>query len=332
MHRGFRRRDVLGVLGSFGAAVGFLPRSARAADSYTLRMNLPNPAASALGQAGLHLASVVNQRSNGQLKIEVYPSFQLAKEQETIDALTTGVIDLAISNTAFLAQLFPQYQIFDLSFLFKDFAAALRVLDGSIGEELFAQLEPKGIIGLCWGTGGMRQLEATRAVVVPEDAKGLRVRISGGAIYSAVYQALGAIPLIIDGSETLTSLQSKTIDALDVNLDSFTQSKYYVVAKHVAMTNQNISVLPMLGSKRKIEAMPQPLQRMLKEEGKLLNTFWRTTIIRQVAEDVEILKKAGVTFTEVQHAAFRKAVQPAYAMVQARVGGLLDRVIRVAGA
>ena len=133
---------------------GSLTYRAGAAETYTLRCGVNTPPASAFVTTAVQYAAAVNRRSNGQLKIEVYPSGQLAKEQESIDGLVNGTLDLAVQQTGFLVPLVPRIQVLELPFLFKNLAAGFRVLDGPIGNEFFADLEAKGIIGLCWGPPG----------------------------------------------------------------------------------------------------------------------------------------------------------------------------------
>jgi TRAP-type transport system periplasmic protein len=310
------------------------PLASRAADAqYTLRLSLPNAATSVPGIASVRFASSIGRRSGNQLKVEVYPNGQLAKEQEAIDGLTSGVVDFTVQSSSFLVSLFPRYQVFDLPFLFKDINAAFRVFDGPIGDEFLGMLEAKGILGLGWGTNGFKQIETTtKSVVVPDDMKGLRLRVQPGPIYVATQQALGAIPVTIDIAETFAALSQHTIDGMDLSLDSFTSLKYYTVAKHIAMSNHILSVTALLGSKRKIEALPAPLQRIVKEEGKAVGAFWRALYSRQLADSIQLLKNNGVTFTDIQYPAFRKAVEPVFASAQARIGGdVIERVSRAAG-
>jgi TRAP-type transport system periplasmic protein len=233
-----------------------------------------------------------------------------------------------------LVPLFPQFQVFDAPFLFKDLAAGFRVLDGPIGEEFFASLEPRGIVGLGWGTGGFRELETTsKPVAVPEDLKGLRIRIQGGAVYVAIFEALGSTPVTIELSELYTALSQHTVDGVDIPLVGVTPGKYYTILKHVAMSDHVLAVEPILGSKRKIDTLPPELQKILKEEGRAVVALVRSLTDRETANAHDILKNNGVTFTEIQYPAFRKAMDPVYAMFQAKLGGnLLDRVSRAANA
>ena len=298
-----------------------------------MRLSLAQPADSAAGLTALHFAAALDRRSDGRLKIEVYPNGQLAKQEEAVEGLRNGVVDFAMYASAVFSALVPKYQVFDLPFLFKDAAAASRVLDGPIGAEFFAELEPKGIVGISAGSGSFKEFETTsKAVIVPEDMKGLRMRIQGGAVFVAMYRAFGAIPVNIDLSETVTALSQHTIDGMDITLDGFTTQKYYTIVKHIAMSNQVYPIIPLLGSKRKIEALPAALQSILKQEGRGLAPFWRSLVARQTEAEIQMLKANGVSFSEIKYSAFRKAMEPVYAQFQSTFGGdLIERISRVAG-
>jgi TRAP-type transport system periplasmic protein len=331
LNRRFFRRNFLAAL-SVPVAVS-LGRGAGAAETYTMRLNITQPATAVQGRAATHFASAVAHRSNGQVKVEVYPNSQLGSQAEMIDALRSGVVDFTIESSSFLVPLTPRVQVFDVPFLFRNPAAGYRVIDGPVGEELLAELEPKGIVGLGWGSNGFRQIStSTKAVTVPEDLRGVRMRIQNEAVQIAMYQAFGAIPVPVDAAEVFTALAQHTVEGMDNNIDVVTQGKYYTIIKHVAMSNHVFSVSPLLVSKRKFDALPAALQKIIKEEGKGAILFSRDLFDRQIADDVKILKDNGVAFTEIQFAPFRKAAEPVYGMVQAKIGGnLIERIRRVAG-
>src|SRR5581483_7021615 len=100
----------------------------------TMRAAITQNATSPPGLVLARIAAAVARRSNGQLSIEIYPDGQLAHEQESIDQVATGALDLTSTSSSWLVQLFPRWQIFDLPFLVPDVAAAYRVMDGSIGD------------------------------------------------------------------------------------------------------------------------------------------------------------------------------------------------------
>jgi TRAP-type transport system periplasmic protein len=322
-----------GRLAATGAAASCV-RKASAADSYTLRLSIVTSTTSTLTVSAIRWASAVGRRSNGRLKIEVYPDSQLAKEPGAIEGLNTGFVDLTIGASVFLEPLFPQLQALTLPFMFKDAATAFRVVDGPIGNEYFSQFEAKGILGLGWGTSGFRQMETvTKAIRVPEDMRGLRYRIQGGAVGVGMAQALGTIPVTIDFAEIYTSLVQHTIDLIDSTPDTVLESKFYTVVKNMALTNHVFAFLPLLGSKRKIESLPPDLQKILKDEAKVMVPLWRSLIARRSVEAIETLKSRGMNITEIQYPVFRRAMDPVYAALQSKLGGdLVQRMSRAAGA
>jgi TRAP-type transport system periplasmic protein len=322
------RRPFLAAL-AVGTANG--ARAAGAAEEYTLRLNVNEGVTSAFALGAIHFATSVLRRSKGQLKVEVYPNHQLASQQESISALTSGALDFSIVGTAFLTSLVPRLAVFDMPFLCKDNASGYRLLDGRVADDFSAELEARGIVGVGW-TGSFKELSTTtRAVVVPEDMKGLRIRIPNGAVFAATFQALGAIPVTIDVAESYLALQQHTVDGIDLNLDLIADGQYYNVIKHVAMTNHIFSVTPLLGSKRKIEMLPAPLQKIVREEGKTAIAAWRATANQKMSSQLDVLKKNGVAFTQIQYPAFRKAVDPVYTTFSAKLGAdFLERVVRAA--
>jgi TRAP-type transport system periplasmic protein len=319
------RRRFVGALSAIGVPI-VCPRLA-AADQYTMRLGTAVVASSPLGQAGVRFASAVARRTSGQLKIEVYPNGQLGQQQETVDGLTTGVIDFALTSTSFLQQMFPRFQLFDMPFLCKDLNAAYRLIDGRIGTELFGELESRGIIAYGWAINGSRQIETTtKTVIVPEDMKGVRIRIQPTAVFVAVYQALGAIPLSVDLAEVPAALSQHTLDGVDFAIGAFTTQQLYASCKHVAMSNHGISPQVLLASRRKIEALPQRFQKVLKEEGRGVVPSWRSAIVREEAASLQLLKQKEVVFSEIQYAPFRKAVEPVYVTMQSKIGSdLIER-------
>jgi tripartite ATP-independent transporter DctP family solute receptor len=328
------------VRGQFAVALAAMgsaqlrARSAVAAESYTLRMSVAGPNGGSMVDSGLQFAQAVHRRTNGQVTIETYPNAQLAKQEESIDAMANGVIDLAMVSSSFLVPRVPRFQIFDVPFLFKDIASAFKVMNGPLGNEFLSDLESKGVLGLTWGTAGFKELGTTnRVVTAPEDMKGLRIRIASGPVFVATYQALGAIPVALDTSETFTALTQHTIDGMDNALWVVSAGKFYTVIKHVAMLNLILSVVLLMGSKRRLEALPANLLAAVRDEGKRLTGPFRVATDKQNADAVQILKANGVQFTEGNYAVFRRAVEPVYAMVQARLGGdLLERVSKTASA
>jgi TRAP-type transport system periplasmic protein len=331
MNRRRSRGYFLATVGTLGVP---LARSASAADGYTLRLGTFKIAESSQGRMSEQFAAAVARRSNGQVKIEVYANGVLGKQADVINGLLSGAADFVVIGTGVLAPLAPRLQIFDMPFLFKDMSAGYRVVDGPVGADLAGDLEAKGVLALAWAGSGMREVETvTKVIQTPDDLKGLRIRIQSGAVYVAMFQALGAIPVVTDSSEAYLAVQQHLVDGLDSDINATVSSKFYNVAKHVAMLNQVFAAQCIFGSKRKIDALPAALQRIVKEEAKAIVPSWRSMTDRALAEDTQFLKNNGCTFTEPQLPGFRKAMDPVYAAFQSKPGGdLIERVSRTVSA
>ena len=319
------------LLGFALGAVAY-PALVRADDVFTLRLSISPPPGSTYYLHATEFANTVNRRANGRLKIEVYPSGQLAKQYESIAGLITGTVDFSLHDAAYLSSVFAPAEAVLLPFMFKNIATLYRVVDGPVGDQLFKQLDGKGILGLSWGAGGFRAMETTnKPIVKVEDMKGLRIRIHGGTDV-AMMQALGAIPLSIDSTETFTALSQHTIDGEEVGIENLVSDKTYPFLKHIAISNHVPSIAPLLASKKKIEALPADLQAIVRDSAVAVRSSWRTLYAQRAQEAVDFVKQNGASFTEIDWAAFRRLMTPIYASVEPKVGAdILQQVTKAAG-
>jgi TRAP-type transport system periplasmic protein len=328
------RKSRRGFLAGAGA-VGIVStaRTASSADEpYTLRLSLPLGPASVMYNVLTRWVANIANRSHGRLKIEIYPNSELAKEQASIQGLKTGTVDLTIQSATIVSALVPRVRVLDLPFLFRNVNAVYRVVDSSIGNELFAEMLSQGIVGLLWTPTGFRQVETvSKTISKPDDMKGLRIRIQPGPLYVAVMQALGAIPVTIDFSEAYVALTQRTVDGLDTTLDAIVDGKFYEVVKHVAMTNHIFTNATLLASKQKLDSLPRELQNLIKDEARALLLYWRSQYDRKVVENIDILKNKGAAFSDIDYPSFRKAMEPVYTSYEAQLGkDWIDRVSRIA--
>ena len=336
MKPGKRSRRALfqGALKALVAAdlAALATRRAVAADSYTLRMSMPTASDAAWNVSAGHWAAAVARRSNGRLNIEIYPSSQLANQQESVRGLTTGLVDLTFQPSANFEVFVPELQVLQLPFLAKNAQAGFRVVDGPIGDYFFSALAAKGILGLFWSTAGFRQFEtATKVLRAPDDMRGLRFRIQGGSVSVAMYQAVGAVPVTMDFNEVYVGLTQHTIDGLDTSPDGILSQKLYGAIGHMAMSNHTMPYFPIAASKGKIESLPSDLQRILIGEATAIKPSWRAATLKASSDAVDALKAKGVTVNEVDYLAFRKAMDPVYASIQQRFGAdLVQRVLKSA--
>jgi C4-dicarboxylate-binding protein DctP len=145
------------------------------------------------GKGAEYFKKLAEERTKGRVKVEVYPNSQLYKDGEEMEALQLGSVHMLAPSVAKFGPLGArEFEAFDLPYLFDNFAELHKVTQGPVGKQLFQKLETKGIIGLAFWDNGFKSLSANRALKLPADVKGLKMRIQSSNVLEAQMRALGA--------------------------------------------------------------------------------------------------------------------------------------------
>jgi tripartite ATP-independent transporter DctP family solute receptor len=194
-------------------SLGLLVAPAAAQSPVTLKFGLVISLTSNSGKVASQFAEQVEKDTAGRYKIQLFPNSALGGAREMIEGVQFGTIDLHEGSTGPLANFVPDLLVFDLPFLFRDYKHAHAVLDGPIGQDVFAKIRAKGMIPLAWSEVGFRHLtNSKRPVNSLEDVKGLKIRTMENAVHIAAWRALGAQPTPMAWPDTLVALQQRTID------------------------------------------------------------------------------------------------------------------------
>lgn len=175
----------------------------------------------------------VEQRSNGRIKVELYPASQLGQIPTTVEGVAMGTIEFAIPAVGFLIGLEPRFQVFDAAGMFDGIAHSQKVLaDPAVQARLATFGEAKGVELLVVGNNGPLMMVSHKPVRSVADFKGLKARVPGAApLHVEPFKKLGASPVSIPLGEVLPALQNKTIDSAIMSFNVLTMFKYYDVAK-----------------------------------------------------------------------------------------------------
>lgn len=306
------RRSFLKTLGAVGAAVA-VPHVARAATTTTLKLTFPDTRNHPFYEIGKQFAANVKDKTAGAIDIRVFSAGELGSETNILTGMQTGIVDLCAHTSGFLGNVIPEVQGLNLPFLFDTDAGAEKVLDGPIGDRIFAAMPAKQIYGLCWGSWGWRVTETVEnPVAEPADMKGLHIRIQSGAIFSDTFKTLGATPVAMDITEVYLGLSQKVIDAVEVPVISLAAGKNYEVVKCVTETNHTYNAGPLMISKRKMDSLPAAQQKAIRDAAKELSPAWRQAIRDKTKESAAFLGTQGVKMHKADIAAYTKATQPVY--------------------
>ena len=189
------------------------------------------------GQAAEYFKKLVEERSNGQIKVEVYPNSSLFNDKDVMTPLMTNAVQMAAPSFAKFTKFAPSLQLVDLPFLFNDADHLHKVLEGPVGQKILATVGKKGLVGLAFWDNGFKQLSANKPLLVPEDAEGLKFRIMSSKVLEAQFKAVGANPQVLPFSEVYSALQQGVVDACENPLSNFYTKKFYEVQSDLTMSN-----------------------------------------------------------------------------------------------
>jgi len=259
-------------------------------------------------EASLKFAEVAKAKSNGRIEVQVSPSAQLGDDAVMVTALRTGALDLSANSQGAVAAAVPEYAAFGMPFLFADLQHAWKVMDGPLGKELAAKSADKGMVVLGYWDNGIRHMtNSKRALVRPEDLKGLKMRTPPDAVTVDIMQSLGAEAQQIKFAELYVALQQGVVDGQENPLMNIHASKLYEVQKHLALTGHKYEMTPFLMSKRSWDKLSEADRKVLTEAAAEATALQRKLSAESDAKLLADLKSKGVNVSVADKAAFEKA-------------------------
>lgn len=273
-------------------------------------------------QGAQKFADLVAEKSGGTIKVEVYPSSQLGNQRDLVEGLTLGTLDLTMTSTAVLGNFHPQVAVFDLPFIFRDREHAFKALD-TVGMEIAKDLEEKGMKVLAFYENGVRNMTNNiRPIRVPEDMKGLKIRVMEQPIYIAMMKALGANPTPMAFGELFTALQKGVVDGQENPAAHIYTKRFFEVQKYISLTEHTYSAEPLVVSMITWNKLT-PEQQTIIQEAAEEACDWQ----RQLAIDLENgywdkIRESGKSeiITDVDKEAFREATAPVWKDFEDQVG------------
>jgi C4-dicarboxylate-binding protein DctP len=289
------------------------------------------------GAAAEKFKELAEKYTDGKVKIEIYPNSTLYKDKEELEALQLGAVQmLAPSNSKFGPIGVREFEVFDLPYILPDLPTLRKVTDGPLGAKLLKLLQPKGMTGLAYWDNGFKQMTANKKLITPNDYKGLKFRIQSSKVLEAQFRALGAVPQVMAFSEVYQALQTGVVDGQENTASNIYTQKMHEVQKYLTMTNHGYIGYVVVVNKKFWDGLPADVRGQLEKAMKEATAFGNGQSAKENEEALEAIKKAGKTeidtLTPEQDAAMRKAMEPVYKDVAARVGQpLIDEFVKETG-
>ena len=305
----FRSKITLGVLLAFTLVFSACKKEDK---TKVIRLGHALDVSHPVHKAMKFMANRIEEKSNGQLKVDIYPSQQLGSERELIELLQIGSLGMTKVSTGTLENFAPELRVFGLPFLFKDRQHRFDVLESEIGEKLLEASVRNRLKGLTFYDAGSRSFYSTQPLNSPSDLKGQKIRVMESQTAINMVKYLGGSPTPVSWGELYTALQQGIVDGAENNLPSFYLSyhyevcKYYMVDEHTALPDE------LLISTVVWDKLSKEEQKWVKdaamESSEYEKGIWREAELHALEE----IKKAGVKVTYPEKEQFREMVQPMY--------------------
>lgn len=263
-----------------------------------------------------YFAELVEERSGGNVTVDVFPNDQLAGGNATkgIEMIAQGSVDLAAYATCTLAVIDSQLPVATIPWSFSSYQEAREVIDATGGDYYAERLEKKGMTYLGSFHNGFRQITNSKTVVDdPSDLKNLKIRVPGSEVYMGFFRALGADPTSMSWSEVFTAIQQGTIDGQENGVSVTSTAKMAEIQDYLTMWNYSYENDLFIANTLVWNNLEEKTQELLSECAVEACNWGRDALEAEEEELLKEFKAQGMTITyltEEQQAVFNEAIAP----------------------
>lgn len=307
----FRNSHLALIAGTFALSAG-----SAAAQEVTLRyghMHTPNSIA---GMQAEWLAEAIEEKTNGDVAVEIYPNSQLGRLQELAEAVSTGSIALSHNTAGAIGSLYAPFAAFDTPYIYRDVDHLMAVMDvdspvmSTLNEELAAASGVRLLYAFYFGT---RHLTANQEIHTPEDLQGVKIRSIPFPIYMATVEGMGAIPVPVDWSEVPTALATGVVEGQENPVNVVVSAKLNEVQSHLMLTGHISAAQVIVINDDTWQSLSPENQAAIAEAALEVRERATTAMLEAEASDLAQLSEAGMQIIGPDEGldvdAFRTSVQ-----------------------
>lgn len=274
--------------------------------------------------------------SKDALEVDLFPGMQLGGAKENVDAVRAGTIFGTWVGAAFVSRLVPEIEAVSLPFVFQNREAAMRVIDGQVGQLIDQKLGKKGFTALGWMELGARHVTNNQhPIKTIDDFQGLKIRLQPNETHLATFRALGANPVAMDVKELYSALQQGVVDGQENPYPIILTNRYFEVQKYLSNTSHFFDFIVVLANKKQFDALTPEPKKALVEAMKSAVAAQRKMAAEADTAALEELKAKGMQFDPLSAATvaeLRKATAHVIDAVKKRAGAdLVEKVLAEAG-
>lgn len=281
------------------------------------------PEKSHQGQGVARFVQLVEQKSDGKIKIKPFYNGALGNDVQVTSALQGGTIEFTVPQTTTLTGMVKDFEILDFPFLFDNEQQAEAVLDGAVGTKLLEMLPAKGLVGLAyWENGFFNATNSKHPIAKVEDFNGLKFRAVQAKISQETVKALGANPVPLAVPELYTALETRTVDGQGTPSAVIAALKLYEVQKYLSRTQHAYGAFLPLVSKKFWDKLSPADQKILVDAAVEARSYQRKVARDQAKAAETMMAGKGLKINDVtpaERARMREAVKPVWNAFSAQI-------------
>jgi len=274
----------------------------------TLKLGTIDAVKSPANIATNKFAQWVSQKTNGKVKVEVYPASQLGYSVSQIESIMKGSLEMGQFAVGFFPPYIKDWEILTLAFAFKDQDHLKRFLASETNKYIKDQFLKEYRVRVLvenW-LRPPHVIATTKPVRKPDDLKGLKIRVPKIEMYLQNWKQLGASPALIAWEEVYMGLRQGVVEGVDIPFDFIKVMRIYEVAPHITMTNHLLPHARIIINESVYQKLPPNVQKVLIEAGKEAGDFYTQLEKKVVETDREELLKMNIKIYEIDTAPLRE--------------------------
>lgn len=286
------------------------------------------------GQGALKFKELAEKKLPGKVEVQVFPNSQLFADDQEMDALLLGDIQMLAPSLSKFDRYTKKLQVFDLPFLFNDLDAVNRFRKSPAGVELLNAMRDKGIQGLGYWLNGMKQLSTSKPQLQsPADVKGLKFRIQDSDVLLDQFRALGANPQKMAFSEVYQALQTGVVDGQENTWSNIYTQKFHEVQKSITETNHGVILYMVITTTDWWDSLPEDIRKGLAEAMDEATDYANQLAYEINEQDRQRIVDTGLStihkLTPDDLTAWRKLMEPVWKKYEADIGrDLIDAALK----
>ena len=277
------------------------------------------------GKGADQFRKLAEERTQGRVKVEVYPNSTLYKDKEELEALQLGAVQMLAPSVSKFGPLgVREFEVFDLPYIFDNTEEMHRITQGPLGQALLSKLDARGILGLAYWDNVFKQMSANRPLRKPDDFKGLKMRIQSSKVLDAQMRSVGALPQVMAFSEVYQAMQTGVADGSENTLSNIYTQKHHEVQKYLTLSDHGYIGYAVITNKKFWEGLPADLRGIL--DGAMRDaTRLANDIAKKENDDaLEAIRKSGktqvLTLTPQEKAEWKRAMVKSHQQMEDKIG------------